>query len=101
MINVEERVAFLEGRVVEQSNTLGGIRETMASLENRLERRLESLEQSLSQRLQALEASVSQRFERVDQRFDALDTKMSRQFMWLAGMLLTTLVAVVAALVTR
>ena len=64
---------------MEQSNSLGGIREAMASLENRLERR----------------------FERVDQRFDALDAKMSRQFMWLAGMLLTTLVAVVAALVTR
>jgi ABC-type phosphate transport system auxiliary subunit len=64
---------------VEQSNTLGGIREAMVSLENRLQRR----------------------FERVDQRFDALDAKMSRQFMWLAGMLLTTLVAVVAALVTR
>lgn len=79
MIDVEERVAFLEGRVVEQSNTLGGIREAMASLENRLD----------------------QRFERVDQRFDALDAKLSRQFMWLAGMLLTTLIAVVAALVTR
>lgn len=64
---------------MEQSNTLGGIREAMVSLENRLQRR----------------------FERVDQRFDALDAKMSRQFMWLAGMLLTTLVAVVAALVTR
>lgn len=79
MIDVEERVAFLEGRVVEQSNTLGGIREAMASLENRLD----------------------QRFERVDQRFDALDAKLSRQFMGLAGMLLTTLVAVVTALVTR
>jgi hypothetical protein len=44
---------------------------------------------------------VDQRFDRVDQRFDALDAKMSRQFMWLVGMLLTTLVAVVAALVTR
>jgi uncharacterized coiled-coil protein SlyX len=79
VIDVEERVAFLEGRVVEQSNTLGGIREAMASLENRLD----------------------QRFEHVDQRFDALDAKLSRQFMWLAGMLLTTLVAVVTALVTR
>jgi len=101
VIDVEEKVAFLEGRVVEQSNALGGILKAMASLENRLDRRIESFEQSVNQRFESAEQSVARRFERVDQRFDALDAKMSRQFMWLAGMLLTTLVAVVTALVTR
>jgi hypothetical protein len=44
VIDVEEKVACLEGRVVEQSNTLGGIREAIVSLENRVERRLESFD---------------------------------------------------------
>jgi len=110
--DVEEKVAFLEGRLVEQSNALGGIPGAIASLEARLDRRIEKFEQSVNQQIEKFEQSVNQRFEsaeqsvarrfeRVDQRFDTLDAKMSRQFMWLAGMLLTTLVAVVAALVTR
>ncbi|HSG00836.1 MAG TPA: hypothetical protein VLA20_06875 [Vicinamibacterales bacterium] len=56
-----ERLAFLEGRVVEHSRQIDGIRGAI----------------------------------------EGLDTKMSRQFMWLVGIQVTTLVAIVAALVTR
>lgn len=56
-----ERLAFLEGRVVEHSRQIDGIRGAI----------------------------------------EGLDSKMSRQFMWLVGIQVTTLVAIVAALVTR
>lgn len=56
-----ERLAFLEGRVVEHSRQIDGIREAI----------------------------------------DSLDGKVSRQFMWLVGIQVTTLVAIVAALVAR
>jgi glutathione S-transferase len=48
-----------------------------------------------------LEQRTDTRFDTVDRRFDALDAKMSRQFMWLAGVQITTLVAIVAALISR
>lgn len=61
MAAIEERLAFLEGRVVGHTTQIDGIREAIASL----------------------------------------DEKVSRQFMWLVGMQVTTLAAIVAALVTR
>jgi len=83
---LEERVSFLEGRVVEQSNRLDGVREAVVSLEQRFDQRFVSLEQ----RIVSLE-------DRMDRRFDGVD----RQFKWLVGLQVTTLVAMVAALLAR
>jgi hypothetical protein len=73
-----------------------------------MDRRFENLEH----RLTAFEQKVDQRFAAIDQRFvlldqkldhrtDALDAKMSRQFLWLVGVQVTTLVAIVAAILAR
>jgi hypothetical protein len=61
MARVEERVAHLEGQMIE-----------------------------LSQGLSEVKGAIRH-----------LDDKMSRQFMWLVGIQVTTLVAVVAALISR
>ena len=37
----------------------------------------------------------------VERRFDALEQRMSRQFIWLAGMQFTALLAIMTALFTR
>jgi uncharacterized coiled-coil protein SlyX len=107
---VEERVAFLEGRLGEQAIMIDGIRRAIGSLENRLDARLNGVDQ----RLVALEARVDQRFTAVDQRFTAvdqrftdleaglkhsftaLDEKMSRQFQWVVGIQVTILLAITA-----
>jgi hypothetical protein len=83
---VDERIAFLEGRVVEHSQRLDDIREAIVHLEHRMDRRFEM---------------VDQRFLGLDQRIDTLDGKLSRQFMWIVGVQVTTLVAIVAALMAR
>ena len=93
MATLDERVAFLEGRVVEHSHMLDGIREAIVHLEQRMDRRFELLEQRF--------AAIDQRFVGLDQRIDNLDAKVSRQFMWLVGIQMTTLAAIVAALVAR
>jgi tetrahydromethanopterin S-methyltransferase subunit B len=72
MPRVEERVAHLEGQVNELSQGLAEVKETMRHFQ-----------------------------QRVDARFDTLDDKVSRQFMWLVGIQITTLVAIVAALISR
>ena len=78
-VRVEERVAHLEGHVNELSQRLSSVEGAVRHLEQRMDAR----------------------FEAVDRRFDTLDGRMSRQFMWLVGIQITTLVAVVVALISR
>lgn len=72
---------------------LDGFREVLASLE----RRLDSFELRVDRRFE----TVDQRFLAIDQKFDSLDAKVSRQFLWLCGLHVTTLVAIVVSLSAR
>jgi hypothetical protein len=94
--------------VVEHSRSIDGIREAIMTLEQRMDRRFEGVDR----RFDALERTVNERFAATDQRIDALDRKldhrtttlddkMSRQFSWVVGIQVTTLVAIVAALLSR
>jgi uncharacterized coiled-coil protein SlyX len=98
---LEERVAFLEGRVVEHSGALDGVRGAIVSLEERIDRRFELLEQRLDRRFEGVDRRLDALDAKIDQRIDALDLKVSRQFTWLVGIQVTTLVAMVAALLAR
>jgi hypothetical protein len=75
----EQRVSFLEGRVTELSQAIDRLQASLAGFEHRVDRR----------------------FEGVDRRLDALDAKVSRNFTWLVGLHITTLTAIVAALLAR
>jgi hypothetical protein len=83
-------VAYLEGRGEEHTHMVSDLREDMAALRNDMNRRFEQVDKRFDQ--------VDQRFlhleGKVDLRFDAIDAKLSRQFLWLAGMLMTTLIAI-------
>lgn len=72
-LRLEERVAHVEGQVSELSLRLSGVEDAIRHLEHR----------------------TDTRFDAVDRRFEALDAKMSRQFVWLIGIMVTTLLAVV------
>ena len=65
---VEERLAYVEGRMTEQSQTFQDIRETMRRMEARL---------------------------------DSMEARMSNDFRWLVGIQITTLVAIIVALISR
>jgi hypothetical protein len=41
------------------------------------------------------------RFDAIDRRFEVQDEKTSRQFTWVVGIQVTTLIAIVGALLTR
>ena len=45
--------------------------------------------------------AIDRRFDTVDRRVVTFDNKVSRQFVWLVGIQVTTLVAIVSALVSR
>ena len=79
MDRIEERMAYVEGRLEEQAITMSDMRDSIVRLEDRMERR----------------------FDTVDRRFDRLEDRMSRFFMWQVGIQITTLTAVVVALLSR
>lgn len=72
MSTIEERVALLEGRIGEQANMVIELRGTQWRLETR-----------------------------IDQRFDALEKRLTFQFHWLVGVQVTTLAAIVVTLATK
>ena len=77
---VEERLTVVEHKVAENARRIGGLREAIAELGERMDRRFEGLEQRFDQRLEAME-----------QRFDL-------RFLWLTGTLAATMLAVVTVL---
>lgn len=83
MENLEERVAVVEGRIGEQSMRIDDVREAVASLEARIDRRLEQFEQRMDLR-----------FAGVDQRLDSLGTRVDR----LGHILIALLIAIVGGL---
>ena len=121
MATLEERVGLMEGRVGEHSRTLDAFKAAVVHLQERMDQRFEQIDQRFEQigrrfeqidrRLLALEQRFDQRFAGLDQRLNALDdkidrgtgaldAKISRQFLWLAGVQVTTLAAIVAAFAT-
>jgi hypothetical protein len=103
-VTLEERVAFLEGRVEEQARQTDGIREAMVHLEERMDRRFEGMDrrfEGIDRRLDAFEERVDRRFEALERRFDITDEKYSRYFVWILTAQVTTLAAVVTAFVAR
>jgi uncharacterized coiled-coil protein SlyX len=101
---LEERVAYLEGRMVEHSRTVDGIREALAALEQRMDRRFERVDrrfEGVDRRFDALDQRIDALDRKLDHRTAALDDKMSRQFTWVVGIQVTTLMAIVAAFLSR
>lgn len=77
MPSLEERVAYLEGRLEDHATAVDRLRSDG----------------------QDLRETIRQLGERMDRRFDTLDEKVDRHFTWLVGIQVATLVAVVGALV--
>jgi hypothetical protein len=97
---VEERVAFVEGRVGEHARMIDGIRQAIVSLEHRMDQRFSAVDQrftSIDQRF----ADMDRRFTDMDRRLTVLDEKLSRQFLWLVGIQMSTFGATIATLLTR
>ncbi len=85
-MSLDERVAYLEGRVEKQTRQSDGIRDAIAHLETRMDSRFEA---------------IDRRFEGLARRFDVMDEKFSRYFVWMLAAQVTTFAAVVTAFVAR
>ena len=107
-MTVDERVAYLEGKVEEHSRGFGELRDSVFQLDLKMERRFETVDgrfdvvdrhfERVDARIDALDQKMGGRFERVEHRLDTLDDKLSRQFLWVLGVQMAVLVAVIGAL---
>ncbi len=105
---LEERVAYLEGKVEEQSRGYGELREEVRHVGERityLDQKVDRFREELSARIDALGRRVDHLDQKVDRfreelsgRIDALDQKVSRQFVWMVGIQITIMVTVVGVL---
>lgn len=97
MPTVEERIAYLEGKVEEHSRGYTDIREGLQHLEQRLtflDQKVDRFREELAARIDALDHRLSGRIE-------ALDQKVSKQFIWLVGIQIMVLLAVIGALLGK
>ncbi len=100
MPTLEERVAYLEGKVEELSSGYTQLRADIAALDQKVDRfreelagRIDALDHRLSGRIDALDQKVDRFREELSRRIDTLDQKFSRWFAWLTGFLVTALLA--------
>ena len=90
MPTIEERVAYIEGKVEEHSRGFGELREMIIHLDQKVDR----FREELSSRIDNLDA-------RLNGRLDSLDAKFSRFFLWTIGIQITVLLAVIWALLSK
>jgi uncharacterized coiled-coil protein SlyX len=133
MPTLEERVAYLEGRVEAQAHGAGELRELVGHLDHKVDRfreelagRIEAVDQKVDRfreellaanaatnaRIEALDQLLSGRIDAVDQKVDRvreelargierLDQKVSKHFVWLVGIQVAVLLAVISAVLGK
>ena len=115
MPSLDERVAYLEGRLEEHASTVialrGDVKAVHADLRafreefrqdftataGRIATRIDGVEKRIDGRIDGVE----RRIDGVDRRLERLDDKMSRHFSWLVGIQVAVLIAVLGALLGR
>ena len=101
MQTLDERVAFLEGRVDEHSRGVDDMRALVVQLDGKVDRRIDGLDgrfEAIDRRFEAIDRrfdAIDARFEAIDRRFDAIDSRfeaidrrfeaVDRRFMALEG----------------
>ena len=84
---VEERVTEVEYKVAENARSIDGLREAIVEGFKAMDRRFEAMDR----RFEAME-------QRFDRRLEVVDENMSRQFRWIVGIQITTLLAMIGAI---
>lgn len=90
---VEERLSLLEVKMEEVGTTLLRIEGVLGSLHHMvlgLDQRVDKLDQRIDR--------LEHRLDTLDHRVDKLDTRVEKQFLWVVGIQITTLVTIMAGL---
>ena len=107
-MDIEQRVKMVEDRMADHTRLFAEIKQGLLQFEERVDRRFEQVEA----RLTGLDQKFDSKLTSLEQKFDNLGltlnaaltaqrTEMHGQFRWTAGIILTGLIAIVAALLAR
>jgi len=84
---LEERLAYLEGRVEEHSKAWEDIKDMIVNFDQKVDRRIDALDQKVD------------RFrDELSSRIESLDQKFSRYFLWIIGIQVTIFLSIIATL---
>lgn len=104
MPTTDERLAYLEGRVNEHSQTfavmrdsIGLLRDSVTSLEHRVDR----FERRVDARFDAMDRKFEGKFEAMDHKLDLVQDKMLTRLGWVIGLFITSTIAIISTILTR
>ena len=93
METLEERVAHLEGRAMEQTVMMANLSRDIGELRHEMNVRFASID--------ARFVGVDGRFLGIEGRLAAIDQKISTQFLWLVGLMVSGGLALFTAILNR
>ena len=91
--SLEERLAYLEGKVEEHARAFGEVRELLIHLNGRVD--------GLDQKVDRFRAELGGRIDALDQKVDGFRQDVARQFTWLVGIEVAILLSIIGALLGR
>jgi hypothetical protein len=101
VLSIEQRVKIVEERMTDHSDLFKDIRQSLLQFEARVDRRFEQVEARLTALDQKFEARLTGLDQKMDGAFAALDRKIDNGVRWTSGIMLTGLIAIVAAILAR
>ncbi len=96
--SLEERVAYLEGKVEEHSRAWEDLKDTIIHLDQKVDRRIDALDQKVDRFREELSSKIDALDQKVNGRIDALDQKLSKYFLWIIGVQITVFLAIIGVL---
>ncbi len=101
---LEERVAYLEGKVEEHSKVWSDLKDMMVNHDSKMiafEQRIDKRFEAIDRRFEAIDRRfevIDRRFEAIERRIDTLDQKFSKYFLWMIGIQVSVLLAIIATM---
>ncbi len=110
--SLEERVAYLEGRVEEQGKLGGELRDMMFHLDQKVDRvreellteiravdqKVDRVREELLTEIRAVDQKVERTRDELLAQFQGLEQRFNRYFTWLVGLQFATLLTIIAFL---
>lgn len=103
MPTLEERVAYLEGKVGDIARLdadVRDVRDAIAHLDQKFDARIDALDKKFDTRINALDQKFDSRFGIVDSRFNALDQKIDRLYLFVLGTLAASIGSLIGVILT-
>jgi hypothetical protein len=108
-VELQARLDVLEGRVEEQSRHWERLFAEIGRLDQKLDQKIDLRADSLSARIDALRLELETKIDmktatlehKLESTIKALSDKIDRHFMWLVGIQIAALVAIIGALIRR